>query len=64
MLEQKYSKLQIEATIMKAKDIPFEVLRQTKTTKNYEIIPFTTTYNPNNLDTFLIINQSLILTVL
>ena len=38
----------IEASIMKAKEIPLEILRQLKTTKNGEIIPFTNTNNSNN----------------
>ena len=39
--------LLIEVGIPKAKETPLEVLRQLKITKNEEIIPFTTTYNPN-----------------
>ena len=58
MLEQKYPKSLIEASILKAKEIPFEVLRQPETTKNEEIIPFTMTYSPNNPNVFPIIKQS------
>ena len=58
LLEQKYPKSLIEASILKAKEIPFEVLRQPETTKNEEIIPFTMTYNPNNPNVFPIIKQS------
>ena len=43
---------------MKPKEIPLEVLRQPKTTKNDEIIPFTTTCNPNEQNMFLKIKQS------
>ena len=58
MLEQKYPQSLIEASILKAKEIPIEILRQRKTLKNEEIIPFTTTYNPNNRNIFPIIKQS------
>ena len=58
LLQQKYPKSQTETRILKAKEIPLEVLRQPKTTKNEEIIPFTTTYNPNNPNIFPIIKQS------
>ena len=53
-----YSKSLIKASILKAKEIPPEVLRQRNTTKNKEIIPFTTIYNPNNPNVFLITKQS------
>ena len=43
LVEQKYSKSLINASILKAKEIPTKVLRQLKTTKNDGIIPFTTT---------------------
>lgn len=43
LVEQKYSKSLINASILKAKEIPTKVLRQPKTTKNDGIIPFTTT---------------------
>ena len=46
LLEQKYPKSLIEASILRAKEIPLEILRQPKTAKNEEIIPFTFTYNP------------------
>ena len=46
----------VEAIILRAKEIPLEILRQAKTTKNEEIIPFTVTYNLNNPDVFSIIN--------
>ena len=58
MLEQKYPQSLIEASILKAKGIPIEILRQTKIFKNEEIIPFTTTCNPNNRNIFPIIKQS------
>ena len=51
LLEQNYPKSLIEATIeriLRAKEILLEILRQPKTAKNEEIIPFTITYNPNN----------------
>ena len=41
LLEQKYPKLLIEASTLRAKEIPLEVLRQPKTTKSEEIIIFT-----------------------
>ena len=43
---------------MKAKEIPLEVLRQAKTTKNGEIIPFTFRYNLNNSNVFSIMKKS------
>ena len=58
MLEQKYPKSPIEASILKAKEIPLEILRQPKAAKNEEIIPFTFTYNPSNPNVFPIIKQS------
>ena len=58
LLEQKYPTSLIEASILRAKEIPLEVLRQPKTTENEEIIPFTITYNPNNPNAFSIIKQS------
>ena len=49
----------MKASILKAKEIPLEVLRQLKTTKNCEIISFApTTYNPNNQNVFPIIKSS------
>ena len=42
----------IEASIVKAKEIPLEILRQPKTTKNGEIMPFTNTNNSNNATIF------------
>ena len=44
---------------MRAKEIPLEILRQLKTAKNEQIIPFTFTHNPNNPNVFPIIKQSL-----
>ena len=38
--------------------MPLEILRQQKTSKNEEIIPFTITYNANNPNVFPIIKQS------
>ena len=58
LLEQKYPKSLIEASILRAKEISLEILRQPKTAKNEEIIPFTFTYNPNNPNVFPIIKQS------
>ena len=58
MLKQKYPNSLIKATILRAKEIPLEVLRQPKTTKNEEIIPFAITYYPNNPNAFPIIKQS------
>lgn len=43
---------------MKAEEILLEVLQQEKITKNDKIISFTTTYNPNNPNSFSIIEQS------
>ena len=58
LLEQKYPKSLIKASILRAKEIPLEILRQPKTAKNEEIIPFTFTYSPNNPNVFPIIKQS------
>ena len=58
LLEQKYPKSLIEARILRAKEIPLEILRQPKIAKNVEIIPFTITYNLNNPNIFPIIKQS------
>ena len=58
MLEQKYPKSLIEASILRAKEIPLEILGQPKSAKNEEIIPFTITHNPNNPNVFPIIKQS------
>ena len=58
MLQQKYPKSLIEASILKAKEIPLQILWQPKAAKNEEIIPFTITYNPNNSNFFPIIKQS------
>ena len=41
LLEQKYPKSLKEACILRAKEMPLEILRQPKTTKNKEIILFT-----------------------
>ena len=43
MLKQKYTKLLIEASILKTKVMTQEILRQPKTTENEDNIPFTTT---------------------
>ena len=40
LLEQKYSKSLIEATILRAKEISIEILRQPETAKNEEITSF------------------------
>ena len=58
--QKKNSKSLIKASILKANKITLEVLAQPKTTKNVQIIPFTTTYNPNNTNIFLIIRQSFV----
>ena len=58
LLEQKYPNWLIEASVLRAKEIPLEILRQPKTAKNEEIIPFTFTYSPNNPNVFPIIKQS------
>ena len=58
MLEQKYPNSLKEASILRAKEILLELLRQPKTTKNEEIIPFPMTYNPNNSNVFPIIKQT------
>ena len=57
-LEQKYPKSLIEASILRAKNIPLEVLRQPKNIKREEIITFNMTYNPNNPNVFPITQQS------
>ena len=57
-LEQKYRTSLIEGSILKAEKLPFEVLRQSKTTKNQKIILFNTTYNLNNRNFFPVIKQS------
>ena len=51
-------KLLIKASILKAKEIPLEVFKATKTIKNKEIIPFTITSNPNNPNVSPIIKES------
>ena len=58
LLEQKYSKKLIEANILKTQEIPLEILRQRKPTKNEKIIPFITTCNLNNPNIFSRIKQS------
>ena len=58
LLEQKYPKSLTQASISRAKEIPLEILRQPKTARNEEIIPFTFTHNPNNPNVFPIIKQS------
>ena len=58
MLEQKYPKSLIEASVLRAKEIPLEVLKQLKSAKNDEIILFNITYNPSNPNVFPIIKQS------
>ena len=44
LLEQKYPKSLIEASILRAKETPLELSRQPKTAKTEEIIPFTNYY--------------------
>ena len=58
MLEQKYPNWLIEASVLRAKEIPLEILRQPKTVKIEEIIPFIYTYNHNNPNVFPIRKQS------
>ena len=58
LLKQRYTKSLIEVSILKHKEIPFEILRQPKTPKNEEILRFTFTYNPSNPDVFSLIKQS------
>ena len=58
LLEQKYLKSQIEASILRAKEIPLKFLRQSKATKNEEIIRFAITYYLNNPKVFSVIKQS------
>ena len=41
LLEQKYPKSLKEASILRTKEMPLEILRRPKTTKNKEIILFT-----------------------
>ena len=48
----------MEASILKVKQIPVEISRLLKTAINEEIIPFITTYDPNNPNIFPIIKQS------
>ena len=45
-------------SILRAKAIPLGILRQPKTDKNEEIIPFIIIYNTNNPNVFPIIKQS------
>ena len=52
LLKQKYSESLLKASKLKAKKILPEVSRQPQTTKNYKIIPFITTNNPNNPNMF------------
>ena len=58
MLEQSDAKSLIEASILRAKEIPLEILKQRKTAKNEKIIPFIITYNPINPNIFPVIKQS------
>ena len=58
MLEQKYPNWLIEASVLRAKEIPHEILSQPKTAKIEEIIPFIHTYNHNNPNVFPIRKQS------
>ena len=58
MPEQKRPKSLIEASIIKAKKIHPEILRQPKTTKNEKIIPYATTYFSNDPNIFPIMKQS------
>ena len=58
MLEQKHLTSLIEASILRAKEIPIQILRQPKSAKNKESIPFTISDNSNDPNVFLIIKQS------
>ena len=58
LLEQKYPNWLIEASVLRAKEIPHEILSQPKTAKIEEIIPFIYTYNHNNPNVFPIRKQS------
>ena len=58
LLEQKYLKSLIEASLLRAKETPLEILRQPKTAKNEEIISLSIIYNPNNPNVFPIIKKS------
>ena len=59
LLEQKYPKSLIEASILRAKEIPLEILSQPKTAINEDIIPFIITCNPNYPNVFPIIKRRL-----
>ena len=59
-LEQKHPKLLIEASILKAKEKPLEILGQPKTAKNEDIIRFTITFNPNDPNVFPVIKKSFV----
>ena len=59
LLEQKYPKSRTESSILRAKEIPLEILRQPRIAKNDEILRFTFTCNSNNSNVFPIIKQSL-----
>ena len=47
-VRQKHPQSLIEASTVKAKEIHLEILKQPKTTRNGDIIPFTNTNNSNN----------------
>ena len=49
---QKYPKMVIEKEIKKALAIPQEQLRSEKLKKKDDILPFISTYNPNNSNVF------------
>ena len=58
LIEEKYPKSLIEASILRAKETPSEILSQPKTAKNENIFPFTIACNSNNPNVFPIIKQS------
>ena len=58
LTKQFYPKTLIDTGIKKAKDIPQHILRKQKERGNKEIIPFISTFNPNNPKVFPIIKQS------
>ena len=61
LLEQKYHQLPlIEASILRANEIPPQILGQPKTAKKEESFLFTITYHPTNTSVFPIIKQSLV----
>ena len=54
---QKYQKMVVEKRIEKALTIPQEQLRSEKLKKTDNILPFISTYNPNNPNVFLKVRE-------